>query len=41
MRDIYPIAKALNRIATSLEDISRKLDHIIEQHNHDYLKFAQ
>ena len=41
MTDVYAIAKALNRIATILEDISRKLDHVIEKHTHDFFRFAK
>ena len=29
MTDVYAIAEALSRIADTLEDISKKLDHII------------
>ena len=38
---LYAIAKALNKIAATLEDISRKLDHIIEKHTHDFFRFAK
>jgi len=41
MTDVYAIAKALNRIATTMEDISRKLDHIIENHTPDFFRSAK
>ena len=37
MTDVYAIAKALNRIADSIEDINQKLDHIIMKQTDDYL----
>ena len=36
MTDVYAIAKALQRIADSLEDINQKLDYIIEKQTEDF-----
>ncbi len=41
MTDVYAIAQALNRIANAVEDISQKLDHIIEKQAEDFFGYAK
>lgn len=41
MTDVYAIAKALNRMADTLEDMSQKLDHIIKKQTEDFFGYAK
>jgi len=41
MNDLSAVYDPLNRIADTLEDISKKLDHIITKQTEDFLRYRK